>query len=260
MTDTGGTDRTAAVATYDEGDGPAIVLIHAGIADAGMWDPQVAPLRAAGHRIVRVDLPGFGASPPAGADPGEAVVTALDALPGVWPALLVGASFGGYIAQRIAAARPDSVRALMLVCAAFSGGPGDDAGLIELDRREEELLAAGDLDGATEVNVDAWLGPEAGDAARARLITMLRHALEVQSHAGAGPRELPDVDVATLPMPALVLTGGHDFESITERGRDAAGRMPDARYLHLPWAGHLPSMERPGEFTRLLLGFAGDHS
>lgn len=246
------------VAAYDEGTGPAIVLVHAGIADAGMWDPQVPPLRAAGYRVVRVDLPGFGASPWYDGDPAEAVLAALDRVADMWPALLAGASFGGYITQRIAAAHPDRVRALMLVCAAFSDGPDDDAALVELDRREEELLAAGDLDGAAKVNVDAWLGPEADAEARKRLTGMLRHALGVQHEAGAGPRELPDVDVAALPMPALVITGGHDYPSITERGRRAAARMPDARHLHLPWAGHLPSMERPEEFTRLLLGFAAE--
>lgn len=248
------------VATYDEGTGPAIVLVHAGVADAGMWDPQVPPLRAAGYRVVRADLPGFGASPPYDGDPAEAVLTALDAIARPWPALIVGASFGGYIAQRIAAAHPARVRALMLVCAAFSGGPGNDAALADLDRREEELLAAGDLDGATKLNVGAWLGPDAGDGARDHLTRMQRHALDVQRHADAGPRELPDVDAATLPMPALVLTGGHDFPSITERGRRAAARMPRARHVHLPWAGHLPSMERPGAFTDLLLGFAAEHT
>lgn len=251
---------------YDEGTGPAIVLLHAGIADAGMWDPQVAPLRAAGYRVVRADLPGFGASPPSAQDPAEAVIDALDRLDrlgsaagGVWPALVVGASFGGYIAQRLAAARPDGVRALLLACAAFSGGADPDAGLAELDRRESELLAAGDLDGATAVNVDGWLGPDATADTRDRLTGMLRHALEVQRDAGVEDRELPDVDVAELTAPALVLTGGHDFPSITARGRDSAARMPSARYLHLPWAGHLPSMERPDAFTRLLLDFATEH-
>lgn len=249
------------VVTYDEGDGPAIVLVHAGIADAGMWDPQVPPLRAAGYRVVRVDLPGFGASPPYAGDPADAVLTALDTLdPVAWPAPLVGASFGGYIAQRIAAARPAGVRALLLVCAAFSGDAGDDAALAELDRREAGLLAAGDLDGAAKLNVDAWLGPDAGAEARDRLTAMKRHALDVQRHADAGPRELPDVDPATLPMPALILTGGHDFPSITERGRRAAARMPRARHLHLPGAGHLPNLERPEDFTKLLLDFAAEHA
>lgn len=250
------------LATYDDGDpdGTPVVLLHAGVADAHMWDPQVAPLTAAGFRVVRTDLPGFGETPPSAAayDPADLVRAAL-AERGVGPAVVVGASFGGFVAQRLAVLAPERVRALALVCAAFSDAPDPVPELAELDRREEELLAAGDIAGATEVNMRGWLGPQAGAAARAHLSAMLAHALTVQ--AGADPEvrpETPDVDVAELTMPALVVSGGHDFANITTAAGANAARMPGARHVHLPWAGHLPSMERPEEFTGLLLEFLAE--
>ena len=75
---------------------------------------------------------------------------------------------------------------------------------------------------------------------------------------GPTAREPPDVNAARLTMPEIVLTGGHDVPSITERGRLAAARMPDARHLHPPRAGHLPARQRPGECTELLPASATD--
>src|SRR3954464_7572900 len=52
--------------SYDDvGHGPAVVLIHAGIADRRMWHEQVSALVTAGFRVVTPDLRGFGDSPPA---------------------------------------------------------------------------------------------------------------------------------------------------------------------------------------------------
>ena len=50
------------------GEGPAVVLLHAGIADRTMWSEHLEPLADAGYRAVAVDLPGFGE---AAVDPGE---------------------------------------------------------------------------------------------------------------------------------------------------------------------------------------------
>ena len=40
-----------------------VLLLHAGIADRRMWEPQVEALEAAGHRVLAPDLPGFGDAP-----------------------------------------------------------------------------------------------------------------------------------------------------------------------------------------------------
>ncbi len=50
---------------HDElGSGPALVLLHAGIADRRMWSEHLAPLAEAGYRAIAIDLPGFGEAPP----------------------------------------------------------------------------------------------------------------------------------------------------------------------------------------------------
>ena len=86
------------------GEGPTVVLLHAGIADRTMWREQLAPIADSGRRALALDLPGFGE---AGLEPGpqapwEDVLQTLRVLGGE-PFALVGDSYGGAIALRVAA-------------------------------------------------------------------------------------------------------------------------------------------------------------
>ncbi len=64
-------------------------------------------------------------------------------------------------------------------------------------------------------------------------------------------RELPVVP-DRLTMPARVVVGLRDQPFFVDTGRELARRLPDARLVELPWAGHLPTLERPDEGMRLL--------
>lgn len=245
--------------TYDEGgpaDGELVVMLHAGVADRRMWDRQWE-LLAARFRVVRADLRGFGETPMPGGRFSyvEDVAELVEALGG-GPAALVGASFGGRVALTTAAARPDLVRRLVLICPAFRGLPVTPD-VAAFGDREDELLEAGDIDGAVDLNVSSWLGPEA-DAAAAELVrAMQRRAFDVQLAADALPDPpepvWPEFDLAQIKQPTLVVSGAHDFTWFGQIAEHLAAKMPDARHLALPWAGHLPSLERPGEITELLL-------
>jgi pimeloyl-ACP methyl ester carboxylesterase len=89
---------------FDElGAGPPVVLLHAGVADRTMWTGHLRPLADAGFRVIAVDLPGFGE---ALLEPGEQaawtdVLQTMDGL-SVQRAVLVGNSFGGAVALRVA--------------------------------------------------------------------------------------------------------------------------------------------------------------
>ncbi|MGN6577814.1 MAG: alpha/beta fold hydrolase [Nocardioides sp.] len=234
-----------------EGTGPAVVLLHAGVADLRMWDAPAAVL-AEQHTVVRCDLRGFGGSDLAGAsysDP-EDVLALLDRL-GVERFALVGASYGGWVALQVASAAPERVEGLVLLAP-----PAElvepDPRLRELWAEEGRLVDAGDLEGATELTVRSWLGPEVGDDARELVRTMQRRAYELQIPAGeVENRELP-VEPARLAMPTRILIGGHDLPFFVETARELARLLPDAELVELPWAGHLPTLERPDEGIRLL--------
>ncbi|MFJ2953253.1 alpha/beta fold hydrolase [Streptomyces sp. NPDC087270] len=240
------------------GDGPAVVLLHSGVCDRRMWERQVPALVAAGYRVVACDFRGFGESPLPGErhNDAEDVVELMDVL-GIGRAALVGSSYGGHVSLEIAARRPERVAALALLC---PGQPGHEpsAELRAIGEREDALLEAGEIAAAVELNVETWLGPDAGEEARAAVRTMQQRAFDVQLAApeGAGRREVA-VDLSVVGAPCLAVSGGQDVTDFREIG----ARLPklltgaDVRHVELPWAGHFPGLERPEEVTELVTGF-----
>jgi 3-oxoadipate enol-lactonase len=223
-----------------------VVLLHSALGDSRLWTRQVELLRARGYDAVAPDLPGFGEEPM----PTEAF-SFVDFVAELLPAILVGNSFGGGIALRTALAHPERVPRLMLVGAGLSdhAWPED---VREYWRREEELVEAGDLDGATQLNLDFWVAPEHHDFVRPQQ----RRALELQT-AHAEPEvtwpEMPPL--SQLTMPTLVVVGDRDKPAFREIGERIVREAPNARLEVVPGAGHLVAVERPDEFERLLVDF-----
>jgi 3-oxoadipate enol-lactonase len=125
-------------------------------------------------------------------------------------------------------------------------------------RREQSLLEAGDLSGATDLMVDTWLGPDADQDHRALLRTMQRRAYEVQVTGGddGEPEDWP-VTMAEITVPVTVVVGQLDHPFFRATARALAEGLPDAHLVELPWAGHLPSLERPAETARLVAAALG---
>ncbi|MER7582421.1 alpha/beta fold hydrolase [Kitasatospora sp. NPDC097691] len=236
------------------GSGPAVVLLHSSVCDRRMWDAQWQPLVDAGYRVVRCDFRGFGDSPLADGPYSDTadVLALLDHL-GIESAALVGASHGGRIALTAAALRPDAVRALLLLAPGMPGHQPSET-LRAFGGREDALIEAGDIDGAVELNVETWLGPEADETVRASVRRMQRHAFDVQEEAKFGP-DREEVDLSLITAPTLAVGGAHDVPDFREIAAALPGLLPNARHLELPWAGHLPSLERPEETTALVLDF-----
>ena len=241
------------------GNGPPLLLLHSAVCDRRIWDPQWPVLAEAGYKVVRGDFRGFGDTPAAGrpyTDAGD-VRDLMDAL-GIDRAALIGSSYGGRVAVEIAARWPDRVTAMALICA---GLPGHEPGpeLRAFGQREEELLEAGDVAAAVDLNVATWLGPQASPATREKVREMQQRAFDLQL-AAAGEFELPpaEVDLSAVRAPCLALSGAHDLPDFRAIAASLPGLLPAARHVELPWAGHLPSLERPGEVTPLLTGFLAE--
>jgi pimeloyl-ACP methyl ester carboxylesterase/mannose-6-phosphate isomerase-like protein (cupin superfamily) len=238
------------------GAGADVVLVHAGVADSRMWDPQWVdwPSRL---RVTRLDLRGFGRSaPPEGvyANP-EDVLAVLDAL-GIDRAILVGASFGGRVVLDLAASRRDRVVGLVL---AGAGLPDHDwsSEIRAFGAAEDEAIEAGDLDAATEINVDFWL-PHASEGVRAAIREQQRTAFALQIGSDGEERLLTEdlvSHLAEVDVPALVVVGESDhadFHALADRLSTA---LPRATKETIPGAGHLPSLEQPGAFDAVVLPF-----
>jgi len=233
-----------------------VLLLHAGIADRRMWEPQIEALEAAGHRPLASDLPGFGDAP---LEPGtiayvDHAASLLDA-----PATVVGCSFGGRIAIELAAARPDLVKRLVLIGAglgSWSWSESAQAGFTE----EEEAIERGDLAAAAAQQARMWLAADATPEVRELTEAMTLRSYEQQLPVeGKVTAVWPDAPTATrlgeIGAPTLVVVGSEDLDDIKSIAEKLAAEIPDARLTTIDGAGHLPSLERPDELNRLLLDF-----
>ncbi|GAA1004147.1 alpha/beta hydrolase [Acrocarpospora pleiomorpha] len=237
----------------ESGTGRPVVLLHSTSADARMWDGVWEPLASA-FRVIRLDLRGYGRSPLVAEKPysnaGD-VAELLDGL-GIDAAVVVGSSGGGRVALELATIRPDLVSDLVLIASAAGLPPTPE--LEAFGDEEDRLIEAGDVAGAAELNVRTLLGPDANDQARAKLFEMQRNAFELQLAADPEPEVTrPEVDLTAITAPALVVIGGHDLPYFTATGHHLVAELPSATLLELPWAGHLPALERPSEIAGLLL-------
>jgi 3-oxoadipate enol-lactonase len=249
----------------DAGDGAAVVLLHAGIADRRMWRHQVAALRER-RRVLTVDLPGYGESTlPAGPYANhDAVAGLLDELD-IAQAALVGCSLGGAVAIDTALAHPERVSALALFGAAVSGHPWSEE-FKELHQSLFGDIAEDDLDAITQAEVDLWVvGPEREpedlDPEFLAFATQMdRRALAAEAALDTVPiRELTPAAIGRLgeiSVPTLIAVGAADVPEIRHMADRIATDVPHARRLpEVPDAAHLLPLERPDVVNSALLAF-----
>jgi pimeloyl-ACP methyl ester carboxylesterase len=248
------------------GNGAGVVLIHAGICDSRMWDPQWTTL-VREHRVLRLDLRGYGRST---LEPGELchgrdVLDAMDRH-GLERAALVAASMGGAVALDIALAAPERVSALALLDPALDGYESFSDDLLARWQAEEDALERGDIESAVEINVRLWVdgpGRPEGTAAtdvRALVAQMQRRAFELQLAAGDDVADrMLAIGMADrlgeIGVPALVVCGEHDVDDFRDIATLVASSIPGARMETVPAAAHLPNMEQPELVEDLLVPF-----
>jgi len=241
------------------GSGPALVLIHGGGMDLGMWDAQ-ADAFADDFQVIRLDLRGFGSSPaPDGPfAPASDLVTLLDHL-GVRRAHVVGPSLGGAIAIDFALAHPDRVSSLILPEPGIAGWQYSE----EVMRSMTPVISAlgrGDRDGALFALLDtpAFAYARAHhEAAFATISMLVRDNLGGLMTQGLMRFEEPAAldELERLSVPILILVSeaaGADAVRIADRIEDA---VPGARRVGIERSGHLMNLERPEAFNRAVLGF-----
>jgi pimeloyl-ACP methyl ester carboxylesterase len=244
------------------GSGSPVVLIHSGIADSRSWDPQVAAF-AAGHRVLRYDLRGMGRS-----DLGHGSYSNLDDLVALLDAIgfdraaLVGVSMGGTLALDMALEHPAKVSALVLVGAGVSGRQQPEAFKAQMDELDA-LYERGLMDEVVERELEIWLygkGRTATDVDPA-----IREAVREMDRnntgrfpADAKPQPIDPPAVGRLEevkVPTLVIVGDLDIDHVQEGARVLSKGIAGARLAVMHRVAHVPNMERPEEFNRLVLEF-----
>ena len=255
----------AEIAYEVRGSGPALTLIHEGIADRRMWR-ETLPVLEPDFTVVTYDQRGFGDSslPSGPATYIDDLRALLDHL-GLERTTLVGASLGGRVALEFALLRPERVDRLALVAAGLADWDWADD-VKRFGEEEEEAYESGDLDRAVELNLKLWVdgprrGPDAVDPAmRAFVGEMQRRAFEIPlpdpQPTSAPPLDPPArVRLADIAIPTLVMVGDEDVEDMKQIADVLAEGIPGARKVTLPDTAHMIPLERPQEFNRILQDF-----
>ncbi len=249
------------LALTSAGEGSPLVLVH-GFTQTGASLVGLADRLSGTHRVMRPDLPGHGASPPATGDLHEAA-RSLGATCGT--ASYVGYSLGGRVCVHLALDRPDLVTRLVLVSA--TAGIEDEAGR-RARRAADEALAdrieSGGDEGLARF-LDDWLaGPlfshlteEQADRS-SRLANRAGGLAGSLRHHGTGTQQPLWGRLSELSMPVLVLAGERDerFCRLGRRLSEAVG--PNAVFAPVAGAGHAVAFERPEETARILEAFLRD--
>ena len=260
---TGFADINGARIYYEvAGAGHPLVLVHAGIADSRMWDDQFAAF-AKQYRTVRYDLRGFGRTEMvAGPFSHREDLHGLLRFLGIDRAHLLGCSMGGATIIDFALERPGLISALVPVCAGVSGNkrsgppPKEWAELEAADR-------AGDLERVSELEVRIWVdGPhrtpdQVDPAIRDKVRAMNLIALRTPEDLGSEGRLDPPAigRLGEIGAPTLVIVGDLDQPHVVATADRLAAAVAGARRAVIAGAAHLPNMERPAEFNRLVLDF-----
>jgi pimeloyl-ACP methyl ester carboxylesterase len=255
------------------GSGPPIVFVHGLSGSWPNWLEQLAVF-AADHRVIAMDLPGFGHSPmPAGEISISGYARTLDRLLGeldVDAAALVGNSMGGFISAELAIAYPQRVERLVLVSAAGLSTYQNPATLRAMPavRRLNRVMAA----------TAAWAATHSDAVVRrprlreATLSLVVRHpgqldpALAAEQLRGAGKpgflealEAILDYEVrerlSEIACPTLIVWGENDRLVDVGDADVFAELIPDSRKVVFADTGHMAMLERPERFNQLLREF-----
>jgi pimeloyl-ACP methyl ester carboxylesterase len=264
------------VNTIDLGEGPPLVFVHGLSGSWPNWLEQL-PVFADSHRVIAVDLPGFGHSPM----PHERITISgyarlldglLDEL-GIGAATVVGNSMGGFISAELAIAFPERVERLVLVSPAGISSYRNTRGTRALPalHRGERIVAA----------YTAWMASKSDLVTKraflrnATLGLVTRHpgrlpaALAAEQLRGAGKPGFVQALEANLDYdfrhrlpeiacPTLIVWGDQDKVLTVRDAAVYAELIPGSRKVIYEDTGHMAQIERPEAFNSLLRDFLGE--
>ena len=253
-----------ATINYDvAGKGPTVVFIHGWTHNISVWDDQVPAFKSR-YQVVRYDSRGFGRSTgyaDESAEPQDLLLL-LEALR-VKRAYIVGHSRGGSVALRFASAFPSHVAGLVLYGAFPEGFPappevGQMFASLPAIAKQNGLDSVGKLVLASPI---AWVPPGRNDVIDRyrRLWASYSGKDLLDPHAESG--RVPAVTIAQLAnirVPTLVIVGDHEAPFIAAVADTLAQRIPGAKKVVIPNAGHGAHFAQPASFNSALMDFIFD--
>jgi pimeloyl-ACP methyl ester carboxylesterase len=222
------------------GSGPAVVLLHGGLGNAGNWGYQVPALVRAGHRVFVVDARGHGRSTwdgrPLGYVRMASDVAAVLRAVGVGRVRLVGWSDGAVVALLLAAADPTTVAGVL-----FFGCNVDPSGTLPF---------------ASTPVVDRCLQRHRFDyAALSATPDGFQELMDAVSWMQRTQPNLASADLAAIEVPVTVVHAEHDEFIRAEHAAYLAASLPDAELVWLEGVSHFAPVQRPEVFDGAIAAF-----
>jgi 3-oxoadipate enol-lactonase len=253
------TTTSAQINVIASGNGPAVLCLHGIGSSSAAFSAQREEL-ADELRLLAWDAPGYAASP----DPEEPLDLDgyADAAAAViqehanGPVHVLGVSWGGVIAIRLAGRHPELVRSLVLADSTRGSGQSPEQAAA-MRHRPGELAQQGPDSFARQ------RGPRLVTAAAPeelvdRVIATMRDAVRLPGYAYAAESMAATdltAELATVDTPTLVLCGDQDTVTGPAESQALAGGIPDAVFVTLRAAGHLANQESPQAFNAWLSAF-----
>lgn len=242
-------------------DAPAVVFSNSVGTDFRVWQ-KLVPLLPDGLRVIRYDKRGHGlsacpAAPYSIDDHLRDLAALLDVLK-VGRAVVVGLSVGGMIAQALAAARPDLVRALVL-CAT-----GHKIGTAEMWNARIQSVRQGGIEALSEPILERWFSTRFRNAHPEELALWRSMLTRTPAEGYIGTcAALRDADLTestgSLDLPAICVAGGEDGATPPDLVRSMADLF-GASFAQIDGVGHLPCVEAPEALAAIISKFLRENS
>ena len=249
----------------DEGTGPPIALLHAGIADQRSWIEMVPLLNAAAYRTIRYDQRGAGESTTEDVEFSRVadLLAVLDAR-GVDRTVLVGNSMGGVLAFDTAISAPDRAVAIVGVAAGLGGFDGENTPEeLAMFNEMERLEAMDPVDPSAVADIDIAIWVDGPGQPPTRVPAAIRNLVrEMDLFDPSRPQGRPirldppaNERLAELRCPILAVAGAMDVSEVAVTARHLESNAPNARALIWPDVAHMIGMEQPQRLSAAIVEF-----
>ncbi len=236
-----------------QGQGPALLLMHAFPMDRSMFEPQLSQL-AKTARVLTFDVPGIGeseAGPCSISDIADLAARLLDEH-GIDKAVVGGVSMGGYASFAFARRHPLRLRGLVLA------DTKPEADSEEAKKGRREMAAVARAQGSAEIAarmVPKLLGqttlresPEVVERVRSMILKANPESI-ARLLDSLAQREDSKGLLVEIRVPALVMAGAEDVIIPAAGVKVWAEQIPSVSFVRIPESGHLPNLETPALFN-----------
>jgi pimeloyl-ACP methyl ester carboxylesterase len=248
------------MASYRDGSGPAVVLLHPLGVDHRYWDPLLP--RLSRFTVWRFDLPGHGASPVPAAryriEDVSAAAAAQLGRAGIDRAALVGVSLGGLVAQHMAATHPGRFGRVVLADT-IARYPAEVS--TQFVQRAATARAEG-MSAFVDMTVSTWFAEP--DQAEEGILRYVRDAVTATDPEGyaLACEALASADLRSMApkitAPVLAMCGTEEPPMFQEAADWFAASLPHARARRIPGAAHAPALEATDGFAEAVEGFLAE--